>query len=327
MESSGSTRFIPPLSYNLVILGLHGFLYGLFLVLSILSSIVLVLRHRRAKLEGSIWFHPLFVGGFVLTGLVTIHWILSFIHGVDVILKQTPTLYFYLGTPQSIGMLAMVWLCAFICDLMIIYRLWTIYNGVRAIVAFPAVTVSLLLITGPGIIYELARLQPGETMYKPSFFKWIPADGVFSMCTNVYCTMRIWKAGQPMIPGTKSISSSLPKRIIPLLSQSAILYTGTSVCFYIALFLKSPLQWPLLEMWPPVAGISFMLLSTHVAMSWVANVAGPRPVTSVKFRPAADTIEFGVLNEMLDSVSTTEHGNSEKEKASISKGSSTSNQV
>jgi hypothetical protein len=72
MESSGSPGFIPPLSYNLVILGFHGFLYGLFLVLSILSSIVLVLRHQRAKLEGSIWLHPLFAGGLVLTVFVTV---------------------------------------------------------------------------------------------------------------------------------------------------------------------------------------------------------------------------------------------------------------
>ncbi|KAH8834858.1 hypothetical protein DL96DRAFT_1701878 [Flagelloscypha sp. PMI_526] len=331
MESSGSPGFIPPLSYNLVILGFHGFLYGLFLVLSILSSIVLVLRHQRAKLKGSIWLHPLFAGGLVLTIFVTVHWILSFVHGVDVILKGSPTLYYSMGTPQSIVIIAMVFLSAFLCDLMIIYRLWMIYDGARAIVAFPVLTVSLLLVTGPGIIYELVRLRPGETMYKPSFFKWIPADGVFSMCTNLYCTsfvsFRIWKAGQPMVPGTKALSSSLPKRIIPLLSQSAILYTGTSIFFYITFFLRSPLQWPLLEVWPPVSGISFMLLSTHVAMSWVVKTTGPRPLTSMNFGPGPQrddvgTMEFGAMDEMLDSIAMPERGLGEEDKTGVSRTSS-----
>ncbi|KAH8823824.1 hypothetical protein DL96DRAFT_1713195 [Flagelloscypha sp. PMI_526] len=331
MEPSGSPKFIPPLSYNLVMLGVHGFLYGLFLVLSILSSIVLVLRHRRAKLEGSIWLHPLFVGGLALTTFVTIHWILSFVHGAEVTLKGTPTLYYFQGTPQAGGLLAMDWLCAFMCDFTMIYRLWTMYNGARAIVALPAVSVAGLLVTGPGIIYELVRLKPGETMYKPSFFKWIPADGALSMCTNMYCTIfisfRIWKASQPLAPGIRGVSSSLPKRIIPLLSQSAFLYTGISAAFYIAVFLKSPLQWPFLELWPVVAGISFVLLSSDIAMTWVANVADPRRVTSVNFRRGADTIELGALNEMLDSVTPTVEGNTGKEKTGIARISSNSTQV
>ncbi|KAH8813890.1 hypothetical protein DL96DRAFT_1716188 [Flagelloscypha sp. PMI_526] len=336
MERSASPGFIPPLSYNLVILGLHGFLYGLFLALSILSSTALVIRHRRAGLKRSIWLRPLFVGGLALTIFVTLHWMLSFTHGVDVILKQTPGLYYYQGTPQSIAMIAMVWFCAFSCDLMMIYRLWTMYNGARAIVAFPTLTVTLLLGTGPGLIYELVRLKPGETLYKPSLFKWIPPDGVFSMCTNLYCTIlisfRVWKASRPMEPETKAISSSLSKRIIPLLSQSAVVYTGTSIFFYTALFLKSPLQWPLLEIWPSVAGISFFLLSAHLATNWVVDAACPRHATSVNFchgsqHDGAGSIEFGVLTEIIDSIATKERGDTEQGKATMSKAPSDSTQV
>ncbi|KAH8829598.1 hypothetical protein DL96DRAFT_1065550 [Flagelloscypha sp. PMI_526] len=295
---------IPPLKWTLVTIVLHAFLFGIFLVLAVLSSTILLLRGSKTGRQGSLWLHPLFVGGIILTVLVTAHWVLSLDRALAAALSESPTSFYRVHDPQGVILLALCWLSAMLCDLMVMYRLWVIYSRTPKVMIFPFCTISVLLVTASFIFYELARLKPDEGLYKPSLARWYIADGSFSFCTNVYCTILIaWKVWRtvPRVGQRGVAESRLLKTVLPIISQSTILYTGITAIYYIGYFAHLSIQWPILYIWPPVAGISFMLISTHIAMSWAVRSSPERiAVSSVQFQRSGQYTSGGTTTIELE---------------------------
>ncbi|KAH8835864.1 hypothetical protein DL96DRAFT_1575881 [Flagelloscypha sp. PMI_526] len=267
----------PSLPYNLAIIFLHAFVFGIFIILSILSSTLLVHRHRRERQAGSIFKHPIFVGGILLTCFVTAHWFIHLNRTFEVFRESSPISYYDLSNPQAIAMVGLLAFSAILSDVMIIYRLWTICNYKVSIVILPISSLLLLLVSGVGILYELLRLKPDEDIYKSSLSRWVKTDCAFTLCTNIYCTsfisFQVWQSQQSITKSGGFAPSDLTKNVLPVISESAAIYTLTTILYYVGYLTKSDFQYPALDLWPTMAGISFMLITVRVGMGWeVKNV-------------------------------------------------------
>ncbi|CCM01517.1 uncharacterized protein FIBRA_03573 [Fibroporia radiculosa] len=289
----------------------ESFLYGIFFVLAVVSMYLLWMRHRDLRgPSGHRGFHSgswTSVLAFLLAVVLifvstTLHWIIAVIRVFNAFVNYeggTMPIAYYgnLSRPTEVIQSGALVFTAVVNDAMMIYRLWVVWSHRTSIVIFPLCTLLGLIACGIGLIYQFTRFKVGQDVFISALGRWLTSDAVFTLCTNLYCTVmiawRIWRINSTL-KGMRTRSSHLMS-VLAIIVESSALYTVWTVFFLATYESGSNLQFVSIETLAMIAGISFMLINVRVGLGWEQR--GLSTATGSKF------VARSISSRALDSYS------------------------
>ncbi|KAI0750198.1 hypothetical protein C8Q80DRAFT_676759 [Daedaleopsis nitida] len=291
-------------------------LYGIFLVLSCIALALLAFRHSNDvasrpsisshKSRWGIWKSPLFVTTVILFVMVTVQWIVSVFRAFDGFIYfeggRAPALYFLDFTKWAeVVVNALTVFAQVICDGMITYRTWIVWNRNYKVLIFPILALLGLLAGCIGLVYEETHIT---SVFAKQVDLWITADAILTLSINVYGTAmiayRIWSATRK----TRSVGMRTGRlqRVLSIFIESAALYTFWSLFFIITYRLRSNLHYPGSNCWPQISGIAYMLITVRIGLGWAHQGS---------FSPLASGT-MGVISTGHGTTSAAAHGASQR---------------
>ncbi|KAF9476886.1 hypothetical protein BDN70DRAFT_138739 [Pholiota conissans] len=271
---------VPLVSANLATVCIESLLYGIFLILFVLSTYLLATRKLTSEktpkgksLTSLALRNPLIVSSLLIAVTITAHWILTCLRLFQAFVlfqNGTQPLDFYADLTQRTEVVKTGFLMASLVlgDAMIIYRLWIVWGYDKRVVIFPLCTLAGLSVCGVGITYQFTQYKPGENVFLSVAGRWITSDAVFTLCTNVYSTAaiswKIWRINKNAQKfGSRSLMSALG-----IVVESAFVYTVWTTFFFASYQSESNLQFIAVDCWPAMSGIAFMLINVRVGLGW-----------------------------------------------------------
>ncbi|KAJ4469881.1 hypothetical protein J3R30DRAFT_3303297 [Lentinula aciculospora] len=255
---------------NLTTVGIESALYGIFFVLTA-SSITLTLyrvnRLRGSSAKGrrplqgavhhSLWRQPMSYGTFGLAITVTAHWVLTFFRLFQAFVlvdggNSAEEFYGDLRTISLVIKTVFLFASLILCDSLIIYRLWIVWNHNYYVIIFPIFTLIGLTVCGIGLPVQLASFTPDLTIFANQAGRWILSDCIFTLCGMSY--------------GAKNLMS-----ILGIFVESAAIYTAWTIFVFVTYLSGSNIQFLGSDIWPYSAGIAFMLINVRVSLGWAAT--------------------------------------------------------
>ncbi|KAJ6515580.1 hypothetical protein C8R45DRAFT_1140125 [Mycena sanguinolenta] len=256
------------------------FLYGLFFILTILSTALHIQRMSRTQgplnaprgmILRRILLNPMLVGGFTMFLTVTAHWVLDMVDtAYGVLESDDPDVYFL--APDKLPFKKEVVELAF--PRCIVFGL---FGANLRWLQLPPLSIIGKLVCGIGIIHQMTVTQLGDSMFSNPLRQWIVADGVLALVTNIYSPLMISyrihtirSNPAPAAHGREDLKS-----IIAILIESAALLRqifsflcAATVFSMITYATKSPLDGYNRATLGTVSGLSFMLINVRVALGW-----------------------------------------------------------
>ncbi|KAH9930740.1 uncharacterized protein B0H18DRAFT_930395 [Fomitopsis serialis] len=286
---------LPLISVNLATVALESMLYGVFLVLALTFLYLHFSRVGSQRSGGtpvlSAYFTPVLFGSMFVMLTVTGHWVMTVYRLFDAFVNfmggKVPLLY-YSDLALTTEAVKIGFLIATIitCDILFIYRLWTVWGYNYYVIILPCFTVLGLCVAGPGVVYELTQVGSGNTVFIASLSRWISADYAFTFVTNVYSSVgigwRVWRARQR----TGSYGGGNLMRVLVTIVESAALYTSYTIFFFGSYQAQSNLQYTAVDTLCPIAGIAFMMINVRVGLGW-AQRAHPSTSSGITSRRTA----------------------------------------
>jgi len=241
-------------------------LYGMFLIISVLSIIVLLGQwgdgHRPAN-------KVTITTSIVLLLLITTHWALSvtrvfgaFIDSAD---KPQGSLVYILTIedPTYVAKGVILIATTALGDAVLIYRVYIVW-GRNIWVCIPSIISYVgYVVSGITISVLISQFSPAKISFLPTITRWIQGGGVASLVTNIYSTtmiaFRIWRS-QTSLKGTANASQQRVYHALRIFVESAMLYTIATIVSIGCQFGNSTWVGPSLDVISPIVGISFSLI-------------------------------------------------------------------
>ncbi|KAJ6539966.1 hypothetical protein DFH09DRAFT_67353 [Mycena vulgaris] len=269
---------------NLAALVLESCLYGILLLLFILTVYFLATRRTLAGHNQSTKHHftsLVFFGVACLFILVTAHWIIviyqaffAFIHLGSATAEDA--FYANLAQRSEIIKFFLAFTSILVGDSLIIYRLWTIWGRKRCIIIFPSITLIGTFVGYIGMGYELTRWEPalrGAPLNKDAR-PWIVTGFIFSLITIIYSTgfiaFRISRATR-----VKSASPSGLMSFLVILVESAALQAFWLTFAGFSILADSAVDFIATDTFPVIIGISNLLIHARVGLGWSQDSVVP----------------------------------------------------
>ncbi|KAI0739702.1 hypothetical protein C8Q80DRAFT_198851 [Daedaleopsis nitida] len=320
------SNMLSPLAANMAATALECTFYGIFLVLSA-TSFVLLVRRRAGLMSGnsltvlspsvlprrlswSQWLllgrklaqSPLFVANVLFLLTITAHWVvvlhILFIGEVDLAGGVTAiTFYTNLHNKWIFTKNAILLVDMLLGDSVIPYRAWIVWGRDYRVVVVPIMTIFALITFGIGLLY--VGFTGSQDVFNEQLGRWITGYCVATLCTNLYGTgviaYRMWATNRRMRK-TGALSGGLNggdlTNALAIFVESAVLYSGWAV-MYIGLYTaRSPLQTVGAQCGPAIIGIAFTLITVRVGLGLGHGSKSPVPSTG------AGTMQFGSLSAM-----------------------------
>ncbi|KAJ7454186.1 hypothetical protein FB451DRAFT_1280423 [Mycena latifolia] len=295
-----------------------GFLYGIFLVLFATNLYIRTTRYARQRQfvsRGALWWNPIVISTIAIFATCTAHWILTiqvFFQGFLNTTDPTATLLFYLddGRPIQVTRTSLTMIALLIGDALIIHRLWLIWNREFRVVALPVLTWLGVLVSGIFLVYTSSHSSIGNNKLLTSAGKWLTANWILTVFTNVYCTVvmawRIWTSSREM----GNIDGGLLLSTLVILVESAAIWTAWALFFAVAYQAGSSVSVLATDLSGPILGLVNMLIHLRVGLGWshtlkastTANAGG----VAMSGSASMFAVNIPIVSEVydLDNVST-----------------------
>ncbi|KAF8198756.1 hypothetical protein K438DRAFT_1966719 [Mycena galopus ATCC 62051] len=249
---------------NLAGLAIGGPLYGIYFVLYISSTYLLIQRSTGAH-AGAVYRSAIFVSGVVLFLAITGNFILTvvrpFIGFVYFLNGTEPAVFFndnsQISTTIQNGCAAIAIL---VNDCIIIYRLWIVWSRNKFVIILP-------ILTTLGLAIALG-LSVQTTTHVDSIAedKGLTPGLVFTLVTNMYSTGLIsWKIWQ-ITKSSSAVSGNRLREFVGIIIESAAIFTIWGFFYIISHQINSDLQFIALIPLPAIAGISNALIQARMGM-------------------------------------------------------------
>ncbi|KAJ8072563.1 hypothetical protein PM082_016122 [Marasmius tenuissimus] len=282
---------LPLIPLNLADIVINTFLYGIFFVLNTVSIGLLCSndgqRPPRMKRVIRLLSQPMFLGAVALSVTITAHWICNVMRLFQAFEGRTTPLEYYADLSQKIYAVKTGLIMASVVsgDLIIVYRLWVVWNRKYSIILLPLLSVIGVAVGGSGITYELASYEKGKDIFSASAQAWVICEAIFTVLTNVYSTgliaWRIWTTNRrcSAYRSKKTARSSYLTAVTAVLIESALLYSSFLIVFIATYIAKHRIESLIVDCLPPVAGISFGLINLRCHRAR-AKAASQEPTVS-----------------------------------------------
>ncbi|KAJ7446315.1 hypothetical protein FB451DRAFT_1412343 [Mycena latifolia] len=249
---------------NLAGLSIGASLYGIYFLLYVTSTYVLVRRQSRAHI-GPLYKSAVFISGVVLFICVTGNWILSMARvfiGFVTFRDGTAAPAFFDDNSQITTTVQNIFaaLSILIADSMIIYRLWIVWSRNKLVVLLPVLTLIGLTIA---LILTVRTTTQVDDIAQD---KGLTPGLVFTLVTNIYSTGLIsWKVWN-ITKASSSVQGNNLRDFISIIIESAAIYTIWAIFYIITHQINSDLQFVALIPLPAVAGIANALIQARIGM-------------------------------------------------------------
>ncbi|KIY67878.1 hypothetical protein CYLTODRAFT_454087 [Cylindrobasidium torrendii FP15055 ss-10] len=267
---------------NFISLILETLLYGAFTVL--FSSALWVMYDARARRGMNM---------ILLSSAATI-WILATVHLVLDIARAAKAyvyleggsadqFYLELSHPLEVAKTATYGVITLVGDAFVIYRCYIVWNRKWWIVPGPAL---LLIATGVaafGTTAMFAHSDPEDNVFV--FASWVTSFIVLTLVTNVLCTLliafRIIRIRRGVKNNAALRGAAVPvDSVLAMIIESASIYSVSVIVFMVTYITGSNAQYILLDMMPPIIGITFTFIILRVSMGISARAFKEAPSTS-----------------------------------------------
>ncbi|KAH9934280.1 uncharacterized protein B0H18DRAFT_980495 [Fomitopsis serialis] len=266
---------IPLVSTNLATVALESVFYGIFLVLATTSIFFHISRFASARQSprrdcGTL-LGPVFVGSILVSLTVTGHWIITVIRLFDAFVNYSggnaPLAYYsFVWLSTDIALNSFLVATLIVCDSMLCYRLWVVWNHNYVVIILPICAIIGLCVAGPVAIYQQTLVR--GSIFAATLTHWVNACYAFTFATNIYSSCgiayRVWLARQRI----HSFGGPNLTDVLVTMVESAALYASYSIFFLGTYEAKSNLQFFTIGTLCPVAGIAFMLINVRVGLGW-----------------------------------------------------------
>ncbi|RPD64208.1 hypothetical protein L226DRAFT_569675 [Lentinus tigrinus ALCF2SS1-7] len=277
------------LQANLATICFSSALYGVFFVLTVTSLAITIRRHKEESI-GAVptsaakkpkfrfvgpWGSPLFVATIVLLLVISADWIVTLARFFKAFFNlesgSNPTAYYSdFSQPTAIALNALTVMAVLVCDLMLIYRTWIIWNRRYWVAVLPLVTTIALTAVSIAITYLYSALTPQRAAALTHF---ITGGCILTLSTNFYCTgmivYRLVSANRRM--SGHAVHDSGHRSILKAMSifvESAALYAAWTLFFFVEFQVGSAISSFANACMPFVSGISLSLITVRVALGW-----------------------------------------------------------
>ncbi|EGN92113.1 hypothetical protein SERLA73DRAFT_191601 [Serpula lacrymans var. lacrymans S7.3] len=178
-------------------------------------------------------------------------------------------------------------------DALFVYRLWVIWSRNTLVIIFPLCSLVGLTVCAIGITYQFTQYTSAtESTYLLIAARWILSDCVFTLCTNVYCTVmiswRIWAIHRALPPlGNRGLGP-----VVAIFVESAVLCTAWTIFYFATYEAESNLHDFVQGTWGTISGIAFMLITVRVGLGWSSQTEQNMTITQLtrpKFAAQSDS--------------------------------------
>nr|VWP00377.1 SH3 domain-containing protein [Ganoderma boninense] len=268
-------------------------LFGIFMLLSSASLVLLLRRHRIVygaphdskertapwrKLALTIWGlrrSPLILANVLLILTVTVHFGFSAERLVRAMVNQggadqSVAFLIDLRERTQVARLILLVISMFLGDVVITYRVWLVWSYNHWITLFPMLTVAGVI--GSGMIRQFTVSHSDTGVFTAAVGPWITATCVTTVCTNFYGTVviayRVWSSNRLLrstgvLEGGRNLLDS-----IAIFVESAALWTFWVILYLIWYLTGSRLETIGSGTGPVVIGITFTLITVRVGLGW-----------------------------------------------------------
>ncbi|KAJ6496182.1 hypothetical protein C8R45DRAFT_1072452 [Mycena sanguinolenta] len=260
---------------NLAGLAIGGPLYGIYFVLYI-SSTYLLLQRTLGAHASPLYRSAIFLSGLVLFVAVTGNFVLTvvrpFLGFVAFLDGRAPAEFFndnsQITTTIQNGFAALAILTS---DGILIYRLWIVWSRNKFVIILP-----ILTLIGLAIALALS-VQTTTRVDSVAEDKGLTPGLVFTLMTNLYCTGLIsWKVWN-VTKSSSAVNGNNLRDFVVLLVESATFFTAWGIFYMVTHQINSDLQFVALIPLPAVAGITNALIQARIGMG--KTVERPLPST------------------------------------------------
>ncbi|TBU27905.1 hypothetical protein BD311DRAFT_664523 [Dichomitus squalens] len=280
---------------NLVSSFLEFTLFGIFVLLSPVSLVLLARRHRkvygqshelsddaprwrnRLSTTWGLRRSPLILANVLLMLTVTVHFGYSAKRIILAMVNEgggeAAVLFFTdLRERTQVARLILLVIDMFLGDVVITYRVWLVWGKNYWITLFPVLTVIGVIVAGSGMVHQFTLSHSDTGVFTEAVAPWITATCVTTVwCVdNMYLSAvigyRVWTSNRLLrntgvLGDGRSLLNSMA-----ILVESAAFWTSWVVLYLIWYLTGSPLEAIGSGTAPVVIGITFMLITVRVGL-------------------------------------------------------------
>ncbi|KAI0740103.1 hypothetical protein C8Q76DRAFT_706774 [Earliella scabrosa] len=279
-------------------------LFGMFLLLSSFSLIILVHRQtnpshnphsgaldhikdartRWRAVVPLLTKSPLVLANVLFMLMATANWVIGirrlFVGIVTLGGGQAAIEYYQnLPEPTEVARGALLFGAVLLGDVIMTYRTWLVWERNYQVLLVPFMTNSILVGCGIGMLHDFAMARPDKSVFAADFGRWITGYCTATLCTNLYgtsmisyricatnrATNRLLRANDIKAEGRHLTGA------MAILVESAAMYSAWAISFVILYATGSTLQTVIAGCGPAAIGITFMLITVRAALGWGPN--------------------------------------------------------
>ncbi|KAJ7112696.1 hypothetical protein C8R44DRAFT_530579, partial [Mycena epipterygia] len=217
---------------------------------------------------------PIVISNIAIFATCTAHWIITVDRFFLAFLGSAgDPLQFYLDQPHPASVVnnTLVIMAVLIGDVVIIYRLWVIWNRDLRVVFFPLLSWLGALAGGIAVPYFFTQSTPMNNRVFTTASAWLTANwALTTLCATssientALIAWRIWKTSRV----TAEVGGGLLMPVLVILIESAAIWTTWTI-FLAATFLTgSTLEFIVRDLTPAIIGFVNMLIHLRVGLGW-----------------------------------------------------------
>ncbi|KAF8735513.1 hypothetical protein AX14_001946 [Amanita brunnescens Koide BX004] len=278
---------------KLISIFIQSVLYGAYTVLFVLTSWVLVYRRQRGRPVHKTMFGI----SLVMFILATMHIGVNFTRIIKafIIFRNEPggpaAFFNELSEFTQIFGSTIYVAQTLVGDGVVLYRCYLVWGRRRSIIAFPCILFMGSFVTGVGILYSFARVEPDAEVFVQKLQEWIISFFSSTFSTNVICTglvaSRIWFVNRQ----TSVFTGYSMRPIIFLVIESGAVYSLTLLVLLILYKAQSWFQYVLLDAVSPIVGLVFSMIIIRIGLGITTpageTVASSKPSKGWRSRSSA----------------------------------------
>ncbi|KZT57191.1 hypothetical protein CALCODRAFT_496499 [Calocera cornea HHB12733] len=156
-----------------------------------------------------------------------------------------------------------------LADLMLIYRLWLVWDRSYYVVILPLIMCLGSLVTVFAVVYEVSHAEL-TTTYATAITNWATSFLSLGLAQNTLVTglivLKIWKVNVGVRGQTSSVSSLWP--VMAVLLESGSLYSSSVMITLITYVTQNNGSAVMTDVVVPIIGITFMLIIVRVGLGF-----------------------------------------------------------
>jgi len=256
------------------------------------------------------------VSATVFFGLAgTTSFVSSLFQAVQAISDNPPGVTIQLSGPPlptwGIVQLTLLLLQTAVADVVIVYRMYHIYDRNPFVCVIPSITIAAFFVTGCGVANQLRA--PATLPNLKALEGWFIACFCLAVFGSLFMTaaisFKLWRVHRETVRVGIHVEDSIILRVMRVLTESAALWTTVAMLNFFTALAKSNLTYVFLPMSSPALGISFCLIIVRLGRvhpeprdeTWPTYLRSPASRTLTSSRSAITSPQIQVQRDVYTS--------------------------